>query len=225
MIFFISKALSVAPDESENYILSKADNIIDLTSHGLSEEIFSLALEGYQSLLDDNCLERDTILSVIDYSMPSDQERMFVIDMKNKKLLFKSLVAHGKASGDIIPCSFSNQPSSHKSSLGFFVTGKIYNGKHGYSLTIEGMEKDINNNAGKRAIVFHGAAYVSLDYIGKYGRIGRSFGCPALPQDMNRIIIDIIKDKSCVFIYAPDPLYFMNSTMISSRKYCQRVAE
>lgn len=203
----------------------EVSGLYDLTSGELSPDAFQLACQGYQTLLESQSLDRDTILTIIDYSKPSHTKRMFVFDMKNRKLLFKSLVAHGQGSGEIIPCNFSNQFSSHKSSLGFFITGDTYLGKHGYSLRINGIETGINNNAKSRAIVFHGASYVSTDFISKYGRLGRSFGCPALPPDINQSIIDIIKNASCVFIYAPDQLYLANSTIISSREYCQKAAE
>jgi len=197
----------------------------NLAADDLSYETFLLAYQGYSTLLDRQFLDRDTILTIIDYSKPSDQERLFIFDLKNQKLLFRSLVAHGKGSGEKVARSFSNQPSSHMSSLGFFITGYPYNGKHGYSLRMDGIENGINNNALSRAIVFHEASYVSMHYIKKYGRLGRSFGCPALPAESNRSIIDAIKNSSCVFIYAPDECYFRTTNLVSSRLYSQTNAQ
>ncbi len=187
----------------------------------LSLDAFQLAYQGYQKLRDSQLLENDSVLTVIDYSLPSDKERLWIIDVKNCNILEKSLVAHGRASGELYAVSFSDTPQSHMSCLGFFITGQTYNGKHGYSLTIEGVEDGINSNAKKRSIVFHGAAYVSSDYIQKAGRLGRSFGCPALPVEQNQKIIDLIKGESCVFIYSEDKTYLTTSKLISSSQISQ----
>ena len=142
------------------------------------------------------------VLTLIDFSKPSTEERLFIIDVENRKLLFQTFVAHGKNSGVNIATRFSNRSGSLKSSLGFFITAETYYGKHGYSLRLDGMEKGINDNARKRAIVVHGAKYVSDDFIRKYNRLGRSWGCPAVSDDLSKEIIDLIKDGSCLFIYA-----------------------
>ena len=128
-------------------------------------------------------------------------------------MITKSLVAHGRSTGMLYPESFSNKMQSYQSSLGFFITDDTYEGKHGYSLRLNGIEKNINDNARKRAIVFHAADYVSRDFIEKYGRIGRSFGCPALPLEQNRKIIDLIKNNTCVFMYFPTPDYIKKSDL------------
>lgn len=177
---------------------------------------FVHALIGFNNIQNINDTLNDSILTIIDYSLPSTEERLFIIDLKNKKLLKKSLVAHGIKTGELFARYFSNIPQSHKSSLGFFITGKTYYGKHGYSLRLSGIEEGINNNALERAIVFHAAKYVSSNFIKKYGRLGRSFGCPALPQDENKTIIDIIKCQSCVFIFYPDETYFTRSAILNS---------
>ncbi len=224
--FFLVSTPESIEKETKSNLVQEADEIyLELALYDLPFETFLLAYEGYSTLLNQQALNRDSILTVIDYSRPSDQERLYVFDLKNRKLMFKSLVAHGKGSGERIARSFSNQPASHKSSLGFFITGNPYNGKHGYSLQIEGIEKGINNNAKSRAIVFHGASYVSLHYIAKNGRLGRSFGCPALPLEISRPIIDSIKDSSCVFIYAPDKIYFLKTNLISSSMHLQTIAQ
>lgn len=178
---------------------------------------FKTGLIGYLNLKRQGLIKRDGVLVLIDYSRPSDTERFFVLDIKRKKILYKSLVAHGKNSGDRFAWGFSNQPGSHKSCLGFFVTGKTYEGKHGYSLQIEGVEPGINDNAIKRRIVIHGADYVSRQFIERYGRTGRSFGCPALPKELAPSIIDTIKEGSCLFIFGQDRYYFENSRIINAK--------
>ena len=230
-VFFLIRSSFLLPEpeiikEIEISLQQKAKILYShLSIEGLSYETFLLAYQGYNRLLDQHSIDRDTILTIIDYSKPSDQERLFVIDIKNQKLLFRSLVAHGKGSGEVVPQSFSNQPASHKSSLGFFITGDAYNGKHGYSLQIEGIENGINNNAFSRTIVFHKASYVSTDYIKKYGRLGRSFGCPALPVENNQAIINTIKNSTCLFIYAPDEQYFRKTKLVNSMLYPQTTAQ
>jgi len=180
----------------------------------LNFEAFRLAYNGFSKIQSTRMLFNDSLLTLIDYSKPSNVERLFILDIKNLLIVEKSLVAHGKYTGLVIPESFSNKIQSHKSSLGFFITDNTYFGKHGYSLRINGIEKGINDNAKKRAIVFHGAKYVSQEYIDAFGRIGRSYGCPALPVEKNNRIIDLIKEKSCVFIYHPTNLYYNSSELI-----------
>jgi hypothetical protein len=126
----------------------------------------------------------------------------------------KSLVAHGKNSGVNYAESYSNQRYSNKSSLGFYVTGETYTGKHGYSLRLKGLESGINDNAYKRAIVIHPAKYVSREFINKFGRLGRSYGCPAIPLENHGEIINMIKGKTCLFIYYPDSFYLSTSSYL-----------
>lgn len=182
-----------------------------LKSEDLSFEAFSNAYKGYHQLLDDNLIEKTNILTVIDFNKSSKEERFFVIDLSKYKLIHESLVAHGKNSGWDIPSSFSNLANSHQSSLGFYVTGETYIGKHGLSLKLDGLEKGINDNARKRHIVIHSADYVSDSFVEKIGRLGRSFGCPSLPAENYNKIIDLIKDKSLIFIYSDQNDYFNKS--------------
>jgi len=167
----------------------------------LSFEIFDQALAGYHKL---DVFKKKNILTIIDYSKPSDKDRFFVIDLENKKLLFKCLVAHGKNSGESIATSFSNKSGSLKSSPGFFLTAETYVGDNGYSLRLDGLEQGINDSARLRDIVIHGADYVSRKFIEENGRLGRSWGCPALPLEVSKEIIDIISEGSCLFVYAAD---------------------
>lgn len=188
-------------------------------------QAFQMAYQGYQNLAHQDLIERDSILTLIDFSKASTEKRFFIIDLKHEKVLEKSLVAHGKNTGVLFAENFSNTPHSNQSSLGFFLTGNTYQGKHGYSLRIKGMEPGINSNAWQRAIVIHGANYVSENFISKHGRLGRSFGCPALPYDISRKVIDLIKDSSCLFIYSPDESYLDSSSIISPSYYSQIIPE
>ncbi|MBN2484665.1 MAG: murein L,D-transpeptidase catalytic domain family protein [Bacteroidales bacterium] len=170
----------------------------------LSPEAFRIAYEGFKRLEKEKQLKNDSLITIIDFSKPSYEERLFIFDLKNTKLVYKSLVAHGKNSGEVYAGAFSNNPQSYQSSLGLYLTLGTYNGRHGYSLRLKGLDKGINDKAMKRAIVIHGAEYASQSYISRHGRLGRSFGCPALPYDMSEIIIDLIKNGSCLYIYHPN---------------------
>lgn len=171
-------------------------------------------LEGMKYLQEERKLKNDSILSLIDYSKPSTQRRLWVIDVKNQQVLHCALVAHGKNSGLIVPKKFSNTAHSNMSSQGFFVTGETYHGKHGYSLRLDGVEPGINDNARARAIVIHSADYATVDFVNRYGRLGRSFGCPALPPAKSKNIIDTIKEGSCLYIYAGDQEYIAKSKIV-----------
>ena len=173
---------------------------------------FRQAVTGYQRI---EGRKRD-VLTLIDFSLPSTAERFFVFDMARHRLLFSSVVAHGKNSGENYATSFSNEYGSYKSSLGFYLTGSTYQGSNGYSLLLDGLEKGINDRARERAIVVHGAAYADPSVASRGGRLGRSFGCPALPQKLSRPIIDAIKDGSVMYIYAPTPEYLAQSTVLNA---------
>lgn len=176
----------------------------------ISFELFSLAMKGYYSYESFH----SEMLTIIDFSRPSNKKRLYVIDLKNQSLKFHTLVSHGKNTGENHAVHFSNKPKSLKSSLGFYKTAETYYGKHGYSLRLDGLEDGINNNARKRAIVIHGADYVSKNFIKKHGRLGRSFGCPALPITNSKDIIDIIANGSCLFIYSDDESYLNKSSFL-----------
>lgn len=173
----------------------------------VSEEIFRRGYEGYCRITD---RKRD-ILTLVDFTKPSSSERLLVLDMAAHKLLYHSLVAHGRNSGDLYATRFSNRPESHQSSLGFYLTEGTYNGSNGYSLRLNGLEKGINDNALARAIVIHGAAYADPSVCRGGRRLGRSWGCPALPPALNRPIIDTIKDGTVLYIHAEDPTYLASS--------------
>lgn len=178
----------------------------------INYQSFEQAINGYNQIPG----KKKDILTFIDFSKPSTEERLYVLDLKNKKLLFKSHVSHGKNSGGNIATSFSNKNGSNKSSLGFFLTAETYQGKNGYSLKLEGLEKGINDKARERAIVIHGADYANPSITQSKGRLGRSLGCPALPRSIHKQIINVIKNGSVLFIYANDANYAKNSHFIQS---------
>jgi len=189
---------------------------LQLNNLGLSKEAFAEAMKGYNYLLSRGKIKNDETISIIDFSLPSTQKRLFVIDVKKGTVLFNTYVSHGRNSGTSIATHFSNDPNSLKSSLGFYVTSDTYKGKHGYSLRLEGVEQNINDNALARGIVMHSAPYVNEQTIEKLGFLGRSEGCPAVPQNLYKQIIGKIKDGSCLFMYSPDENYTTHSKILNT---------
>jgi hypothetical protein len=187
-----------------------------LGSKGISAELFSYALKGYTALCQKQLVKKTDVITLIDFSKPSFVDRLFVLNIHTGEVVFKTLVAHGRNSGKEYARSFSNKASSYQSSLGFYITTDTYQGRHGYSLRLKGCEKGINDNADARAIVIHGADYVSEDFIRQNGFLGRSHGCPALPQEVSTALIDIIKGGSCMFIYASEKKYLRQSALLKS---------
>lgn len=176
----------------------------------LNYDVFKTALNGYNKI--DG--RKKELLTIIDYSKPSTEKRFFVIDMDKKELLVYSHVSHGKNSGGNIATSFSNKVSSYKSSLGFFLTENTYMGGNGYSLVLNGLEKGINDKAKDRYIVIHGADYANPKIAKSQGRLGRSLGCPALPKDISKKAIDMIKNGSVLFVYGNDTNYLERSNYV-----------
>jgi hypothetical protein len=176
---------------------------LELGQLGLSKKAFDLALRGFDKLLAHGKLMNSAVLSIVDFSLPSTQKRLFVINMITQELIFFDYVAHGKNSGATIAKSFSNTINSLKSSLGFFVTQNTYTGRNGLSLALDGKEKGRNDHAIERSIVIHGAPYVNENFAAQKNGIGRSWGCPAVPEKITKDLIETIKDGSCFFIYAP----------------------
>lgn len=180
---------------------------LGLARQGMHPDAFRKALVGYLQFKQLNKLSEKTLLTVIDFSLPSHQPRLWVIDLAAQRVLFHSLVAHGVNSGLHYAEKFSNKEGSYQSSLGFYITGETYQGKHGLSLYLDGQEGKFNSNARKRAVVMHAADYVSEAHIAKMGRIGRSQGCPAIPEHLAEDIISTIKGGTCLYIYHPSPEY------------------
>lgn len=191
-------------------------NEMHLREAGMAPAVFNTAMQGFQKLNDKNVVKRNDIITIIDFSQPSNKKRLYVLDLENKEILFNTLVAHGKNSGKLWAKSFSNNPSSLKSSPGFYVTAETYLGDNGYSLRLDGMEKNINDNARERSIVMHGAPYVAESAIDAKGFLGRSWGCPAIPLASRDQVINTIKDGTCLFIYSPSKNYLQRSPILNS---------
>lgn len=198
---------------------------IGLKNNGLSFEVFRYALIGYYNLKGKGSIKKRGIISIIDYRKSSNDKRFYVIDIIRKKVLYHTLVAHGRHSGDIYAKYFSNEPDSLQSSLGFFVTGDTYEGEHGYSLYLYGMERGVNDKARARRIIVHGAYYARWAFIRKYGRLGRSQGCPALPAGPHIDIIDTIMGGTCLFQFYDDSNYLKNSSLLDVEEAASQFAE
>lgn len=158
-------------------------------------------------------------LLLIDYTKPSTEPRFWVFDLNAGKVLFRELVAHGKNTGGNMAVRFSNTPGSLMSSLGVFLTANTYFGKHGYSLRLRGLEEGINDKSMERAIVLHPASYVSEAIVAKLGRLGRSWGCPAVRPEIARQLIDAVRDGAVLFAYYPDEKWLRSSRFISEDLY------
>jgi hypothetical protein len=208
------KTTAIADSAEGSNVKTFIYDSLQLKDLGLSKQAFIEGVKGYDYLLLQGKLNNSHILSIADFSLPSTEKRLFVIDMDNYKLLFNTYVAHGRNSGKEYATEFSNSPESNMSSLGFYITKQPYNGEHGLSLKLEGEEKGINDNAESRAIVIHCADYVSENTIKVLGYIGRSLGCPALPKKYTKPIIETIKDGSCFFVYSPSQNYLSKSEIL-----------
>lgn len=177
-------------------------------------KVLQLAAKAYHNAASSGVAKK-SLVTIIDYSLPSSQRRLWVMDMKQNKVIYHTLVAHGQGSGDNHAKHFSDRPGSHQSSLGLFKTGKTYSGRHGLSLELHGLEKGVNSNALSRRVVIHAANYVTEGSIKALGRLGRSWGCPALSPHEAKPIINTIKEGSLVFIYYPDKNWLRTSRYLS----------
>lgn len=201
-------ALTTTHTASANLTLDAAEKVMLSTYLDLNEKnfekpdlaSFKAAYKGYYKLKQQGEIDKD-ILTIIDFTLSSTEKRMWVIDMRTGEIMFQTVVSHGRNSGNEYANDFSNRPESYKSSLGFYKTAETYSGKHGLSLRLDGLERGINDNARMRDIVIHGADYANENFIDSQGRLGRSLGCPALPMNSYKQIINFIKEKSCLFIY------------------------
>lgn len=182
-----------------------------LESKGLSFPVFKKAFVGFLNLKRREAISpAQDILTIVDFTKPSRAKRMWVIDLESKKVLFNTLVAHGRNTGNDKAEKFSNKPNSYMSSLGFYVTDQTYYGKHGLSLKLDGMDEGFNTNARERAIVVHGADYATSDFVKQYGRLGRSLGCPALPTEISKEVIQTIKNETVMYVHSNDASYRSN---------------
>ncbi len=204
---------SVSDDNTNNK--SAIYNNLNLESLGLSRQAFEYGIKGFEYLLSTGKLHNDQIISIVDFSLPSSKKRLFVIDLKNNKVLFNTYVSHGRNSGRELAQEFSNDAESFKSSLGFYVTGGTYDGKHGFSMRLMGEEPGFNDNALSRSIVMHSAEYINESVIKTQGFIGRSLGCPALSPTIYKPVIEKIKNGTCLFLYSPNKNYLTRSKIIN----------
>jgi hypothetical protein len=212
---FPSLLAADVPATVQNWVDSMYSSM-HLDSFGLKKDVFFYACKGYEYLLSQNKLQRTDVLTICDYSQLSNNKRLYVIDMAEGRVLFNTYVSHGKNSGKDSATSFSNRNNSHKSSLGFMVTGETYRGKSGYSMHFDGMEQGINDHVRMRNIVLHGSYYVN-EYRADAGTLmGRSYGCPAVPYGEHEEIIDRITGGSCFFIYSPDYTYTKSSKILNA---------
>jgi hypothetical protein len=219
LIFLLIPVINVAESEKTNpavEVISDIYSSLNLSGKGLSSEVFQLALKGYRKLETGGKLKNSNILTIIDFSQSSKKKRLYVVDLRNKTLLFNTYVAHGKNTGDEYAKYFSNKSGSYKSSLGFYITKNHATGSSvGLSLIIDGVEKGFNDNALRREIIMHGAAYATEKFIRQTGRLGRSFGCPSLPPEMIKPVIETIEEGTCLFIYQQDDYYIHHSSLLN----------
>ena len=188
----------------------------DLTALGaVDRDVFSMALSSAERAVERGEATASTTLTVIDFSVPSTERRMFIYDLRTRALLFQEHVSHGRNSGANVPTAFSNEPESFKSSIGLYRTAEGYFGKHGYSLRLDGLEKGFNDRARERAIVIHGAEYVNAEMAKRQGRLGRSLGCPAVRPEVATKVIDTVKEGGLVFAYYPDRDWLASSTYLN----------
>ena len=192
-------------------------NALHAEQEGLRFETFAKAMTGYLNLREAGKLaDNKQVLTVIDFDLPSTEKRLWVLDLAKHEILFHTLVAHGHNSGENEATNFSNTDQSNMSSLGFYATGTEYEGKHGRSLKLEGLDEGFNTNAESRSVVMHGADYVSEAFIKQNGRLGRSLGCPALPMELKDQIIETVTGGTCLFLNKSDAGYssrFLNQNV------------
>ena len=207
---------SAANHSAANNSVSFSAADFESTSRGsIEDDVLDLALNAASCAVRSGKVNNPRTLTVIDYSRPSSEKRMWVYDLRTRDLLYEELVAHGQGSGGNVPNAFSNEPETHRTSLGLFATDTTYVGKNGYSLRLDGLDAGINDRARERAIVIHGAPYVSEGFVKANGRLGRSWGCPAIRAELAREMIDRIKGDGLVFAYYPDKWWLQSSKFLT----------
>ncbi len=217
----VVKSVSVVNEEAGTNAVSAMEaaatllyDSLKLSMLGLPENVMQLAYKGQQYMEEKNLLSRDGIVAICDFSQSSKKKRLYIIDTKNYKVLLNTYVAHGKNTGLDQAQRFSNIPESLQSSLGFYVTKNTYIGKHGLSLRLAGVERGFNDKAEERAVVIHGAEYIG-DHRLSSPYMGRSFGCPAVPQEQSEKVINLLKNGTCLFIYHPSKQYLHGSKILN----------
>lgn len=199
---------AISPTLAFDTFLEELYTSSKLEEAGMNFDVFAKAATGFYNLKEQNKLSADkNILSIVDFGMSSSKKRLWIVDLDKKEILFNTYVAHGRGSGMDMATTFSNIENSYMSSLGFYVTQNTYTGKHGLSLKLDGQDANYNSRAKQRAIVLHGADYVSEAFVKQHGRLGRSHGCPAVSNELSPKIIQLIKDGTCLYIDAPSKEY------------------
>jgi hypothetical protein len=193
-------------------------NELNAAQYDLSFTAFRYAYIGYQTMKKQHRLNNKELFSIIDFTKDCNSKRFYTIDLEKMKIVYYTYVAHGKKSGERMATSFSDAVESNKSSIGFYITGNTYNGGNGYSLILHGDEKGYNSNLAKRSVVVHAADYANEDYIAHNGRMGRSLGCPALPENIYKQVIETIKEKTMIFAYYNDAKYLKTSKYLNVLK-------
>jgi hypothetical protein len=181
----------------------------------LEPTVLERALTAYRCAMRTNIVERPGLLTLIDYAKPSTEPRLWVLDVDRGRVLYEELVAHGRNTGEKFATAFSNVPESRQSSLGVFLTGATYVGKHGLSLRLDGLEQGVNDKARDRAIVMHGADYVSEQFVSRQGRLGRSWGCPAVRREIAKPLIRLLSGGSLLFAHYPDRKWLESSAFLN----------
>lgn len=199
--------------------------VLHASAAGLSTDVLRLAWDAVRCAVGSGVIEPPRTLTVIDYSRPSTEPRLWVFDVQRAVLLFKELVAHGVHTGENMAARFSDVVNSRQSSLGLFVTGDTYVGSNGYSLRLDGLEPGFNGRARERALVMHGADYVDATLAARLGRLGRSWGCPALRQAVARQVIDTIRGGGVIFSYFPDSTWLKRSRFLNGCQAGQAAAD
>ena len=210
----VRDSADMSSNTAEAALSSSLYSKLNLAALGLAKEALDYAVKGYEKLVQSGQVSNQQYLTVVDFSQPSSSKRFYLIDMQNGELVWNTYVAHGKNSGTSMAENFSNKTNSNASSLGFYVTKSTYSGKHGLSLRIAGLDEGFNNNAEARAVVVHGSAYVNAQRANS-NTVGRSWGCPAIPQAEVANVINYIKGGTVLFLYAPDENYIEHSTVLN----------
>jgi hypothetical protein len=211
----LAAAAPVAASSTVATALLSRDAWTNVDLNGLDGSVFALALGAATSAVERGIADLPSTLTVIDYSKPSTEPRLWVFDVRTHALLFHELVSHGRGSGKTLATSFSNLAESNKTSLGLFRTAEAYVGHNGYSLRLDGLEKGVNDKARDRAIVVHGAPYVNAATAKANGYLGRSLGCPAVRPEIARKLIDTVKGGGLIFAYYPDQTWLKASAYLN----------
>lgn len=209
-------AVETAAIQAYDYSYPEPDLLSSLAAVApdLNPEVLLTAVSAMQCAVAGGAAPADR-LAVIDFSLPSSEQRLWIFDLADRQLLLQDLVAHGQGSGDNFAQTFSNIEGSHQSSIGLFRTQESYFGRHGYSLRMDGLEPGFNDLARQRAIVIHPADYVDPSWIQQHGRIGRSHGCPAVRPEVASMVVDSLKGGQFMFSWYPDDHWLTTSSLIN----------